>query len=550
MQLPLGPSPRHPGLPTRRQVWLLLGCLLGAAAPAHAEERWGYRVVPGDTLIGIARTLLKDPADWRALQRLNQVKRPRRMMPGTTLEIPLDWLRSQATVATVAAVVGPVSLERPAQPPATVEVGSTLRPLDRLQTGPDATVTLELADGSKVRLAADSRLTLNELLVLRGSGAAVSVLELHEGRAESQVRTLAPKPSFEIRTPVMNLGVRGTEFRGHADAARGQARAEVTAGHLVAAGATSAPREVAAGYGVLATAAGVQAPRPLPAAPDLARAPQRIERLPLDLPWPGTAPAPAWRAQVLDARGRVQLDRLVDRPRAQWADLPDGRYTLRVRALDDQGLEGLDSDKAFVLKARPEPPFTLAPRAGERLLEPSVTLRWTASTAAARYRLQVAATAGFEAVDIEREAIVEPTATVELAPGRWFWRLASVRADGDQGPWGDAQDFVRRDRPPAPGSPAPLLQDDRLTLRWSGRGEGDRYQIQLARDPAFEDLLLDRTVEQPGLELDAPPAGRYRLRVRTIDAEGVTGPWGAAAELEVPPPTPWWWLIAALLLLL
>lgn len=544
------PSPRRPGLPTRRHVWLLLACLLGATATARAEDRWGYQVLPGDTLIGIARTLLKDPADWRALQRLNQVKRPRRMMPGTTLEIPLDWLRSQATVATVAAVVGPVNVERAAQPPATVEVGAVLRPLDRLQTGPEATVTLELADGSKVRLAADSRLTLRELLILQGSGAAVSALDLHEGRAESQIRTLAPRPRFEIRTPVMNLGVRGTDFRGHADGARGQARAEVTAGHVVVAGGAGAAREVAAGFGVLGTAAGVQAPRPLPAAPDLARAPERVERLPLDLPWPGTAPAPAWRAQVLDAQGRVRLDRLVERPRAQWADLPDGHYTLRVRALDGDGLEGLDSDKAFVLKARPEPPFTLAPRTGERLHEPEVTLRWTASTAAAHYRLQVAATAGFEAVVIDREAIVEPTATVTLAPGLWYWRLASVRADGDQGPWGDAQTFVRRDRPPAPGSPAPSLKDDHLTLSWSGRGEGDRYQIQLARDLAFEDLLLDRTVDQPGLELDAPPAGRYRLRVRTIDAEGVTGPWGAQAELEVPPSTPWWWLLAALLLLL
>lgn len=54
------------------------------------------------------------------------------------------------------------------------------------------------------------------------------------------------------------------------------------------------------------------------------------------------------------------LDGTFETPTAKWADLPDGRYLLRVRGTDRTGLEGLNADRAFVLKARPEPPFIIS----------------------------------------------------------------------------------------------------------------------------------------------------------------------------------------------
>jgi hypothetical protein len=41
-----------------------------------------------------------------------------------------------------------------------------------------------------------------------------------------------------------------------------------------------------------------------------------------------------------------------------------------------------------------------------------------------------------------------------LQPGVYHWRLASLRADGDQGPWGDARSFEVVVPPPAPAPPA------------------------------------------------------------------------------------------------
>ena len=43
------------------------------------------------------------------------------------------------------------------------------------------------------------------------------------------------------------------------------------------------------------------------------------------------------------------MDGVFAGPAAKWADLPDGRYVLRVRAIDAGGLEGVNAERAFTL---------------------------------------------------------------------------------------------------------------------------------------------------------------------------------------------------------
>ena len=544
-------SPSRPAVRPHQTLAVL--ALLSLALPSTAEERWTYTVGPGDTLIGIARDLLRRPADWRALQRLNGVAEPRRMRPGRQLQIPLDWLSPDASVATVAAQVGPVAVERPGAPERSVQVGSTLRSADTVRTGADASATIELADGSRVVVAPESRLTLQQLIVLRGAGLSSTVLDLHEGSAESQVRPEAPRPRFEIRTPTMTLGVRGTEFRAHADLQDQRARAEVTQGRVAAASGT-ATTAVGVGYGIVATARGLDAPRELIAAPDLSGVATRIERLPLQFSWRGGAPAVAWRAQVLGLGEppRLLRDGRFGEPRARFTELPDGDYLLRVRGIDAAGLEGLNRDLRFTLKARPEPPAIQSPPADGRVYGATATWRWTLSTAAQTYRLQVAASPDFASPVIDRSGLAGPAFESPLPPGRWHWRLASVRADGDFGPWSDVQVFEQREVPPPPATQGSSLAPEQLMLRWSARRSDDRYRFQLARDVHFTDLVADRPVDRAEAELPLPPAGRYWLRVRTVDADGEVGPWGTPSEVTVPSPPlpPWWWIGPALWLLI
>jgi hypothetical protein len=262
--------------------------------------------------------------------------------------------------------------------------------------------------------------------------------------------------------------------------------------------------------------------------------------------------AARYRAQVFDAgSGQVlRLDGLFTQPLARWSDdLPDGDYELRVRAADASGLEGRDARSGFTLKARPEPPLLTAPPADARTGDASIDFAWTRNPAAARYHLQVAGDAGFGTPTAERDDITAPHASIDLPVGTHHWRLASVRADGDQGPWGDAQRVTRVELPPAPAAEAPQSESEGIRLRWAAGKSGSHYRIQVARDEAFEQIVHEAKVDSPSWLLPRPEPGRYRVRVKAIDGEGFEGPYGSPQEVEVERNL-WWLLLIPLVLLL
>ena len=75
-------------------------------------------------------------------------------------------------------------------------------------------------------------------------------------------------------------------------------------------------------------------------------------------------------------------------------------------------------------------------------------------------------------------------------------------------------------------------------------------QFQVASDAAFAQIVLDQLTDGPQGLLPAPAPGPYFLRVRTVDADGFKGNFGAAQQIDVPPPPPNWWLLLPFGLLL
>ncbi len=543
------------GSGVRRAVCWMAGvlplCAVAAGPPAQAS--WSYRVVKGDSLYSVARTYLAPEVSWQKLQRFNRVANPRRLAPGRELRLPVAWLRAEATVATVAFIRGPARRERGTAEPVTLSAGDTLQPGDLLVTDADSSVTLQLADASRVLVSGGSRVRMESLLALGRSGVISSRLGLEKGETDSRVNPAGVRGTrYDVRTPALTLGVRGTEFRVRVGEA--STTAEVTEGRVAAVAAKrgAAERSINAGFGLVAAArGGVATAQPLPAAPGLATLPTLYERVPLGFSWPPLEGAVAYRAQVFvdDSFNQRLLDGVFDRPAAQWADLPDGRYILRVRARNPQGLEGRDSRLMFTLKARPEPPFTGAPRDEGRAYGEQVAFKWTAATAAQRYRLQVASESRFQAPLVDRSDLEANELSVALPPGRYHWRLASIAKGDDQGPFSDAASFELRETPPPPAVDKPKAEGDKLVFRWRARSGDDAYDVQVARDPAFKDLLLERRENLPELMLDKLKPGTYYLRVRTIESDGFMGPYGSAQQFEVPRSL-WWWLAPGALLLL
>ncbi|OGB06479.1 MAG: hypothetical protein A3E25_00425 [Burkholderiales bacterium RIFCSPHIGHO2_12_FULL_69_20] len=533
--------------------------------PARAQgggDDWPYVVVRGDTLIGVTARYLAPPHGWRDLQRHNHVKRPRRLMPGSTLRIPEAWLGRTATVAEVMFLQGDATVRSNAQAAwAPLGVGSTLAAGSQLRTGADASLTLRFADGSRLLVVPGTELAIEQLFNLGPRAQPHIRLRLDRGNVDAQVQPLpARPPRFEIRTPALNLGVRGTEFRARVEAVGGASRAEVLSG-LVAAAGGRVEQALATGFGLLARPGEPPgAPRRLMAAPQLQGLPARVERLPLALAWTPLDGATAYRAQVFAADDQglrldpLHLDGRFDAAQAKWADLPDGRYLLRVRAVDALGLEGADALQAFTVKARPEPPFTRQPAAGAQVVGEQARLVWAASTAAMRYRLQVGGSPDFVAPLLDRADLRAPEFTLALPPGAYHWRVASIVGDSDQGPFGDAQSFTQRGLPTSPVMSPPQVHEGGLLFRWPAPAAGQRVQFQFAADAGFEQVLLDQVTTAAEVTVPTPAPGHYHLRARTIDADGVVGPFGATQQVQVPePPRSWWPLLlplGAVLLLL
>ena len=607
---------REFGLFTLRWVCLCAGTLLllGISPSSRAaDEMWPYNVQPGDTLIGIAQRILEPGASWQTVQRLNRIPNERRLVPGSTLQIPTALLRQTALTAEVVHTHGDVQVLRAptgkaadAPPQAAAFTGGQLLAAgDTVRTGAQASAVLRFADGTRVMMRPDSTLKIERSARLGASDVVETQLRLEAGSVDSRVpkelskeipkevqkdtqkdgQTPQTRSRFEIRTPMVHLGVRGTEFRTTATAT--QSSVEVLEGRVAGAAASkgtgkgkgvpaspsgsNAAQLIDSGFGTLATPMGVQPPRALLAAPDLRALPALVERLPMQLAWAALPGAAAYRAQVFsDATGaqisspsaaantsadaQLLLSGVFASTTSRWADdLPDGRYLFRVRAIDSVGLEGTDGTAAFTLKARPEPPFNTQPQLGERITTESLLLKWTRNPAAARYRVQVADTPNFAAPRVDRADLTDTELRLALPPGEHFWRVASVRdaaGAADVGPWGDARSFTKLALPAPPVSKLPEVTADGVVLAWNP-GDATRFAVQVSADASFKTLLHDETVDGSTWLLRKPEPGSYFVRVRALGADGFAGPYGQPQQVDVARSVKWWWmLIPALVFLL
>ena len=133
-----------------------------------------------------------------------------------------------------------------------------------------------------------------------------------------------------------------------------------------------------------------------------------------------------------------------------------------------------------------------------------------------------------------RDKIDDATLRAEMpAAGSYFWRLASVRPSGDQGPFGDAQHFELRPTP-EPATVERAVDGNTLVFRWSGRPE-DRQQVEFARDLEFAQIVERSEVSGSEWTLPLPSSGgRYYVRYRSVEPDGFVTPYSDKLMVDVP----------------
>ena len=542
---------------------LLAGLLAGPwtwvsvqAAPPDTDLR--HRVVAGDTLQTLGERYLRAPAQWRALQALNKVSDPRALVPGTVVRIPRRLLRP-AGVATAKVEfvegqpVGTTSGKAGGGASASDEAGTPLAAGDaigegtRIQVPKDGYLRLRLADGSVVRVLAESDVELKRLRSKRATGPYESVIDVRRGKVESDV---APQPKgrrFEIHAPGAVASVRGTRFDvtvaedGRVATSVAEGVVKVQPRQPQRRGARSA--EVQAGQGAVVATDGQLDKRPtLPDAPDLSTLPTTFEDAALfilHLPAPRpTMAGYAVRIARDTAMQAVARNGLFPSERVQFPALDDGDYLLGVRAVDADGLAGAESRLAIRIHARPVPPLYQAPAPGARITGDTGQLVCSDVAGADGVHLQVAPRSDFTrpVIDEVRQGLCR-FGIATLSPGDYGWRTASVVRDAGgalrRGPFAAPQTFSVVDAPSVGG----IDVDDNSespTLRWQAEA-GQTFRAQLARDADFAAPLLDVELDTPSWTLHGMPRGSYHVRLQARDASGLVGPFSPARRVHIGP---------------
>ncbi|CAJ0862750.1 FecR domain-containing protein [Ralstonia flatus] len=485
---------------------------LAMAQPSGADgSDFVYRVQPGDTLISLAERYMDSVQGWRLLQQRNHVADPYRLQPGSLLRIPFDRIPVVPATAQVVFARDATTGGKPLQ------AGTKLAEDAQIDTGDKGAVTLAFDDGTRVTVPPGSHVALSRVRAFARAGLIDVRVHVKKGEAESNV---APKKSgvgrYEISTPALVTGVRGTRFRVQASEAG--STSSVLEGEV----ATSAGRQkqaVKAGFGVVASAGHLKRTA-LPAAPRLDTIPQLVQTPCLRATWQPVKGAVGYRAAVARDAALTELTAYQSSkaPAATLCGDEDGDYILVVQSVDALGLTSESATRPFTVRLHPEAPYTIQPASDRTYRSGDVAFAWAMVSDAGSYDLEVSDAETFASPVIQQHGkdvrLVRP-----LTAGTWWWRVRSVAADGKTGPWSDAQRFRVLDIPldAAPTAAVDAGDDGKLHAHWSALSpelvaSGARTRVQLAGDTSFAKPIVDIVSEGNEATLPRPPSGVYYIR--------------------------------------
>lgn len=508
-----------------------------------AQKDWIYIVAPGDTLWDLSKKYFPRVSYWKKFQQLNGIDYPKRIEPGTRLRVPLAWLSDQAVPANVAAVHGEAVLI----PSATknqqqLVVNTKLHLGDQVRTGPSASASIEFADGSILTIHQETSVLFDHLSAYSDTGMVDTRLRLEEGRLDIRAQPSAgPGSRFEIQTPAAVSAVRGTKFRAAAEEQESATWVEVIEGKVASTGDAKTAL-VSANFGTkVIKGQPPLPPKPLLKPPVFKPLPEKIERINWPLIWEPLPGAGNYRIEVSagDDFHLILWERSTENPRTSLPDLADGSYYVRVRGIDNLGIEGLNRVEKIELDARPQPPVALEPNDGAVIRGEAPPIRWTDSTEAVSYRLQVTADGtDFTNLLVDQNEYSSTSYVPSLDLGVYQWRLASISDSGEQGPFSPIRTFEIK---PVPDKPLPELtsDEDKIVASWQPGVEGQTYRVQLAKNRKFTDIILDEPLTEPQIEIPQLK-GQYRyMRVCIVEPDGYEGPWGAVQEIAPLPDYGW-----------
>lgn len=324
---------------------------LALAVPAHSQndETVEYTMEAGDTLYALARDYFVSAGATEQVRRLNSIAKPRAIPVGAVISVPRSLLKSDPVTLQVAAFSGNVSIKQRGQTRAP-QRGQIVGANSIISTGARSFISLQGEGRTAVSLPSNSSVQIRRAKRYRINNALDVDLRVLRGRGEITAPKLRDGERFRTGTPVAVTAVRGTEFRVAYDEQNGGALTEVVEG-VVDISADGSATLATAGTGVASNNAGLGEPETLLPSPEISdrSAIQTGEQLEFAItPLAGAA---AYRTQiardvtftdVIDEKVSGELD-------IRFAEIEDGRFSVRSRAVAQSGLEGFwqSADASF-----------------------------------------------------------------------------------------------------------------------------------------------------------------------------------------------------------
>lgn len=267
---------------------------------------------------------------------------------------------------------------------------------------------------------------------------------------------------------------------------------------------------------------------------------ERLYRQAVEFSWAAAAEAHGYVLQIAPTPefGNGLIERRLGAVTRHDETLAEGDWHWRAASLDAAGKQHVWSPyRAFRVQPLPNPPAARASAA-----DGQAQFAWSEARGAARYGLELGATADLSAPLVKQETATT-TLAVPLKSGKYYWRVRAIESDGQAGAWGAASPVIVP--PEAPADLVVQAENDRLRASW--KGESATYLVELSSEPGFAKPLLSQEVNEARAVLPKPDAGDYWLRVRGMDAEGTTGPYSRPVAVRVEATAPWWMLLFLLI---
>jgi len=394
-----------------------LAFVTGSIASASDDAPVRYTVRKGDNLIMLGERYLLNPQSYKIVQQQNRIPNPHAIPIGKILVIPRSLLKYRPASAKLISVRGQVLASS-----GSVSVGQSLQEGTDISTGPSSFATMLLDDGSRISLPSNSNIRISRLRSYVLGGSLDYDFDIAKGGLRSSVvKHKTGDDRYQVRTPKAVSAVRGTDFQSRYEVESGSDFAEVVEGALAVEAGSNAALALPAGNGLTVDAGGGVITEALLAPPSLntpgKTQAEKIVRF--DAKEPGVV-----RYTIASDAGFIEqvADTIAPDGKAEFAELANGNYFIRARAISANGIQGIPATFAFKRRLNG---VTASVGQGED----GYAFRWTGEgEGVQRFHFQLFRNATDQIAMVDEAGLSSDRITLsDLPPGEYFWRVGVVQ---------------------------------------------------------------------------------------------------------------------------